>query len=57
MHLNPVKAGLMITPEDYPHSSAKYYSSGEQGMYPVTHFVEVFEGKEAFDFSRKYFFK
>ena len=57
MHLNPVKAGLIITPEEYIHSSAKYYSTGEQGIYPVKHFVEVFEGKEAFEFSRKYFFK
>ena len=57
MHLNPVKAGLIITPEEYIHSSAKYYSTGEQGIYPVTHFVEVFEGKKAFEFSNKYYFK
>ena len=57
MHLNPVKEGLIITPQEYLHSSAKYYSTGDQGIYPVKHFVEVFEGKAAFEFSRKYFFK
>ena len=30
--------------ENYIHSSAKFYMTGEQGIYPVTHFVEVYEG-------------
>ena len=35
MHLNPCKAGLVKLPEDYLHSSAKYYFTGKQGVYPV----------------------
>ena len=57
IHNKPVKKKLIITPEEYIHSSAKFYLTGEQGIYPVTHFVEAFEGKEAYEFSRKYFFR
>ncbi len=54
MHYNPVKKGMVILPENYIHSSAKFYMTGEQGIYPVTHFVEVYEGVEAYDFSKRF---
>lgn len=39
MHANPSRGvwNLVESPADYPHSSAKYYLFGEQGIYPVTH--------------------
>ena len=57
IHNNPVKAGLADLPENYIHSSAKFYNTREQGIYPVTHFIEVYEGKKAFEFSGKFFDK
>jgi len=39
IHHNPVKAGLVALPEDYIHSSARYYLTGEQGIHPVTHYL------------------
>lgn len=32
---------LVEDPVDYPHSSAKYYTTGEQGIYAVTHFMQL----------------
>ncbi|MFI5173046.1 MAG: hypothetical protein ACHQFW_11690 [Chitinophagales bacterium] len=42
IHFNPVKAGLVLNPEEYIHSSARFYFTGEQGIYPVTHFLYTF---------------
>ncbi len=36
IHNNPCKAEVCKAPEDYVHSSAKFYSTGEQGHYKVT---------------------
>jgi hypothetical protein len=43
MHYNPCKCKprLAYTPEEYGHSSAKFYLAGEQGIYPVTSFMEL----------------
>lgn len=41
IHLNPCKAGMVNLPEDYVHSSAKYYYTGEQGIYPVITYMEL----------------
>ncbi len=43
MHNNPSigKWNLCDSPVDYTHSSAKYYITGEQGMYPVTNIAEM----------------
>ncbi len=43
MHHNPCagKWNLAPSPEDYIHSSAKFYLTGEQGIYPVTHVMEL----------------
>ena len=41
IHMNPCKAKLVELPEQYKHSSAKYYFTGEQGIYPVTNFIEL----------------
>jgi len=41
IHLNPCKAGMVKLPEDYAHSSAKYYYTGEQGTYPVITYMEL----------------
>ena len=42
-HTNPCvkKWNLCLHPADYLHSSAKYYLTGEQGIYPVTNFMEM----------------
>jgi len=31
----------MESPEQYVHSSTKYYFTGEQGIYAVTNFMEL----------------
>ena len=41
MHSNPCKAGLVNLPEDYAHNSAKYYYTGQQGIYPVSTYMEL----------------
>ncbi len=41
IHQNPCKAGLARLPEDYLHSSARYYYTGEQGVYPVITYMEL----------------
>ena len=43
MHNNSItgKWQLVEDPVDYPHSSAKFYVTGEQGVYPVTHYMEL----------------
>ena len=41
IHLNPCKAKLVELPEQYEYSSAKYYYTDEQGIYPVTNFMEL----------------
>jgi hypothetical protein len=41
IHANPCRADLVVTPEAYVHSSAKYYYSGESGVYEVTNYMEL----------------
>ena len=43
MHNNPCtgKWKLVENPVDYIHSSAKYYITGEQGIYRVTNYMEL----------------
>jgi hypothetical protein len=43
MHLNPCKGkwNLSNKPEEYEHSSAKFYICGIQGVYPVTNYKEL----------------
>jgi len=43
MHGNPCKCSpkLAYLPEEYLHSSAKFYITGEQGIYPVTSFMDL----------------
>ncbi len=41
MHQNPCKANMVNLPEDYMHSSAKYYYTGIQGVYPVITYMEL----------------
>ena len=53
IHMNPVKAGLIKLPEDYIHSSARYYFTGEQGIYPVTHFLYTFGEEPYHDWYKK----
>jgi REP element-mobilizing transposase RayT len=45
MHENPCtgKWQLVENPVDYVHSSAKFYYTGEQGIYPVTNYMEMDE--------------
>ena len=35
MHSNPVKRGLVASPEDWPWSSCRYYQTGEQGRVKI----------------------
>lgn len=43
IHTNPCskKWDLCSNPGEYPHSSAKYYLTGEQGVYPVTSVMKM----------------
>jgi len=45
IHGNPCKGKwhLAACPADYLYSSAGFYSSGEQGWFPVTHYRDLFE--------------
>lgn len=42
-HENPCKGkwNLVAAPVDYEHSSAKYYITGEQGVYEVFNYCEL----------------
>lgn len=44
-HNNPCKGkwNLCNSPFEYVHSSAKYYLTGEQGIYPVTGYGELLD--------------
>jgi hypothetical protein len=41
MHGNPCKGvwQLVSSQVDYGHSSAKFYTTGEQGLYPITNYM------------------
>ncbi len=41
IHYNPVKAGLVSCPEDYVHSSGRFYHTGSQGIYAVTDYRDA----------------
>jgi len=43
IHWNPCKGvkKLADLPEQYIHSSGKFYITGEQGIYPVTSYMEL----------------
>ena len=43
IHENPCRGNweLVKHPEDYVHSSARFYGSGHQGIYTVTSYMEL----------------
>ena len=42
IHWNPCKGNKLVElPEQYEHSSAKFYITGEQGIYHVTSYMEL----------------
>ena len=43
MHQNPCagKYNLAATPQDYLHSSARYYLTGEHSLYAVTDYMQL----------------
>jgi len=42
IHYNPCKGKQLVElPEQYQYSSAKFYLTGEHGIYPVTNFMEL----------------
>lgn len=45
MHDNPMsgKWSLVSDTVDYLHSSARYYETGEQGVYTVTNVIDIFD--------------
>jgi hypothetical protein len=36
IHANPVDAKITATTDDYPYSSAAFYSTGKEGLIPIT---------------------
>ncbi len=36
IHANPVEAKIAVVMEEYPYSSAEFYSTGKEGMIPIT---------------------
>lgn len=57
MHCNPVKAGFTDLPENYLHASAQFYFSGQHSAYPVIHYIEVYEGKAEYEYSKQLWLK
>ncbi len=45
IHYNPCRCipQLVVLPEQYEHSSGKFYITGEQGVYPVTSYMELMD--------------
>ena len=45
IHINPCKGkwNLYVTPEQYQHSSAKFYLTGVQGFYKVDNVAEMMD--------------
>ncbi len=43
LHQNPCRGKWLLatTPLDYRHSSAKYYYTGVQGNYAITHYKQI----------------
>jgi hypothetical protein len=43
IHKNPCRGkwNLAASPEEYPHSSAYFYATGIQGIYPVSNYMEL----------------
>ena len=41
IHLNPCKSSIVKIPENYLHSSARYYYTGKQGIYSVVTYMEL----------------
>lgn len=41
IHWNPCKKKFVLQPENYKHSSAKYYITGEHGVYIITSYLEL----------------
>lgn len=44
IHTNPIVKKWRLAPDamSYPHSSARFYETGVQGVYEVTNFMELF---------------
>jgi putative transposase len=40
IHMNPVRAGLVNEPEDWPYSSARYYLNGETRIIQISNYNE-----------------
>ncbi|MBP7397982.1 MAG: hypothetical protein KA954_00250 [Chitinophagales bacterium] len=45
IHNNPVSKhwSLATVPKEYIHSSAKFYLTGEQGIYHVKHYLDFYD--------------
>lgn len=41
IHNNPVKKGLVKSPEEYKYSSADFYVNGKEGIVKVRHYAEM----------------
>lgn len=41
MHNNACIGGLCASAEEYDHSSARFYITGQQGIYTITSFMEL----------------
>jgi len=54
IHENPWRKEMVRKPEEYQHSSARFYKTGIHAGYAVTHYVEKYYGKEEYEFNRKF---
>jgi putative transposase len=41
IHMNPVRAGLVNEPQDWPYSSARFYLNEETNLVQISHFNDI----------------
>ena len=54
IHLNPVRAGMVKSPEEYPWSSCRFYTEGGEPLWLTTRFILGYFGTEVPESRRKY---
>ena len=54
IHLNPVRAGMVKSPEEYRWSSCRFYTDGGEPLWLTTRFIFGYFGTEVPESRRKY---
>lgn len=54
IHLNPVRAGMVKSPEEYRWSSCRFYTEGGEPLWLTTRFILGYFGTEVPESRRKY---